>query len=114
MSLNLIFHFYFNLKNFRIMYLSKKHAFVPFILLCIIGILCLFFGQNPAKITDFPGINDGDTAWMLTATAFVFLMTPGLAFFLWRYGKQQKHNLYHVTKFRLHGCCYNYLGGSRF
>ena len=40
-----------------------------------------FFGQNPIKIPDVPGINDGDTAWMLTATAFVFLMTPGLAFF---------------------------------
>ena len=26
-------------------------------------------------------VNSGDTAWMLTATAFVLIMTPGLAFF---------------------------------
>ena len=63
------------------MYLTKKQAFVPFTLLCVIGIICLFFGQNPIKIPDVPGLNDVDTAWMLTATAFVFLMTPGLAFF---------------------------------
>ena len=29
----------------------------------------------------FADINSGDTAWMLTSTAFVFIMTPGLAFF---------------------------------
>ncbi len=28
-----------------------------------------------------PGINTGDTAWVLLSAAFVFLMTPGLAFF---------------------------------
>ena len=28
-----------------------------------------------------PAINSGDTAWMLTATALVLLMTPGLSFF---------------------------------
>ncbi len=31
--------------------------------------------------TSMPPINAGDTAWMLTATALVFLMTPGLSFF---------------------------------
>lgn len=30
---------------------------------------------------DFTNLNAGDTAWMLTATAMVLLMTPGLAFF---------------------------------
>ena len=30
---------------------------------------------------DDPNINTGDVAWMLTATALVLLMTPGLAFF---------------------------------
>lgn len=26
-------------------------------------------------------INDGDTAWMMTSTALVYLMTPGVGFF---------------------------------
>lgn len=30
---------------------------------------------------DFTNLNSGDTAWMLTATGLVLLMTPGLAFF---------------------------------
>ncbi len=29
----------------------------------------------------FASVNNGDTAWMLTSTAFVLIMTPGLAFF---------------------------------
>lgn len=36
---------------------------------------------------DTSGINRGDVAWMLTATALVFLMTPGLGFF---YGGMMK------------------------
>ena len=30
------------------------------------------------------GINAGDTALVLISAAMVMLMTPGLAFFLWR------------------------------
>ena len=30
---------------------------------------------------DYTNLEPGDTAWMLTATALVLLMTPGLAFF---------------------------------
>ena len=32
------------------------------------------------RVTPLP-INGADTAWLLTATALVLLMTPGLAFF---------------------------------
>lgn len=32
-------------------------------------------------VQDFAGIDSGDTAWMLTATGLVLLMTPGLALF---------------------------------
>src|SRR5262245_53814239 len=35
----------------------------------------------PAPAAAAPHIDTGDTAWMLTSTAFVLLMTPGLAFF---------------------------------
>lgn len=34
-----------------------------------------------APLPAFAAIDSGDTAWMLTATALVLLMTPGLAFF---------------------------------
>lgn len=36
---------------------------------------------SPAAPTDLKGLDTGDTAWMLTASALVLLMTPGLSFF---------------------------------
>ncbi|MDQ3813493.1 MAG: ammonia channel protein, partial [Armatimonadota bacterium] len=34
-----------------------------------------------APAPEAPKIDTGDTAWMLTSSAFVLLMTPALAFF---------------------------------
>lgn len=57
-----------------------KKALVPFILLIAVSVLALFIPAVPTTIvTD--GINSGDVAWMLAATALVLLMTPGLAYF---------------------------------
>ncbi len=57
-----------------------KKALVPFILLVAVSVLALFIPAVPGTIvTD--GINSGDVAWMLAATALVLLMTPGLAYF---------------------------------
>lgn len=39
------------------------------------------FQPNTSELTSNTPINPGDTAWMLTATALVLLMTPGLSFF---------------------------------
>ncbi len=53
---------------------------VPFIILMLLAILALFV---PA-FTEFNGdgkYNSADIAWIMVATALVFLMTPGLAFF---------------------------------
>lgn len=51
-------------------------------LLIVVGIVAsLFFPGTGFGGLDDPNINTGDTAWMLTATALVLLMTPGLAFF---------------------------------
>lgn len=49
-------------------------------LLIIVALLGVFI---PSGITeqDLTNIDSGDTAWMLTATGLVLLMTPGLAFF---------------------------------
>jgi ammonium transporter, Amt family len=49
-------------------------------LLIIASILAIIFPGNGNFLQD-PNINTGDTAWMLTATALVLLMTPGLGFF---------------------------------
>ncbi len=57
-----------------------KKAIVPFVLLLAVSVLALFYPAVPNTIVT-EGINSGDVAWMLTATALVLLMTPGLAFF---------------------------------
>src|SRR5580704_14493031 len=51
----------------------------PFLVLAIFSIVALF-------VPSLPNFDDGkynlaDIAWILVATALVFLMTPGLAFF---------------------------------
>ncbi len=53
---------------------------IPFILLVAIAVLGLFYPDLPAEIKGGP-LNPGDTAWLLTATGLVLLMTPGLSFF---------------------------------
>ena len=53
---------------------------IPFSILAIIAISCVFV---PSKIPIFnsASYNSADIVWLLVATALVFLMTPGLAFF---------------------------------
>lgn len=46
-----------------------------------LGLLPLFGCPAIALAAEGPGIDTGDTAWVLVSAAFVFLMTPGLAFF---------------------------------
>jgi Amt family ammonium transporter len=60
--------------------MTKKFATITFILLILISIISLFFPQLPEKFND-ENISAADTAWMLTSTALVLIMTPGLAFF---------------------------------
>ncbi len=55
--------------------------FIPLIFLLIVVVLALIFPSVEAVNVKNSQINSGDTAWMLTATALVLLMTPGLAFF---------------------------------
>ncbi len=64
------------------MSMSRKLALVPFLFLIIIVVLAFFNNSVPSlqQITH-EGINAGDTAWMLMASALVLIMTPGLAFF---------------------------------
>ncbi|HEX5170646.1 MAG TPA: ammonium transporter [Cyclobacteriaceae bacterium] len=57
-----------------------KKSIIFFAVLVGISLLAVFMPAVPATINT-EGIDSGDTAWMLAATALVLLMTPGLAFF---------------------------------
>ncbi len=54
--------------------------YLPLAVLLIIGVAGILFPAIPKQIIT-EGINSGDTAWMLMATALVLFMTPGLAYF---------------------------------
>lgn len=54
--------------------------YVPLTILLGIALLGVLKPAIPTQIVT-EGLNSGDIAWMLVATAFVLLMTPGLAYF---------------------------------
>ena len=58
----------------------QKPNYIPLLILLAVGLLATLLPALPTTIVT-GGINTGDTAWMLCATALVLLMTPGLAFF---------------------------------
>ncbi len=58
----------------------QKPNYLPLILLLGVSVLGILQPSVPTQIVT-EGINAGDTAWMLVATALVLLMTPGLAYF---------------------------------
>ncbi|MFT3904075.1 MAG: ammonium transporter [Niabella sp.] len=62
------------------MHMTKKLAIAPFLLLVLVTVLALVFGKT-GPIPQHEGLDSGDIAWMLTSSALVLLMTPGLAFF---------------------------------
>ncbi|MEO1628641.1 MAG: ammonium transporter [Bacteroidota bacterium] len=50
-----------------------------FIVLTLVVIICTFSASHYKELSS--AIDTGDTSWMLVASAFVLLMTPGLSFF---------------------------------
>lgn len=58
----------------------RSRWFFPFMLLIAISLLGAFFPNTKPAVSGGPLVA-GDVAWMLTATALVLLMTPGLSFF---------------------------------
>ncbi|MFT4204700.1 MAG: ammonium transporter [Chitinophagaceae bacterium] len=58
----------------------NARKFIPFALLIAIT-LCAFFVHNAPDYSGPKTYNAADTAWILVASALVFIMTPGLAFF---------------------------------
>ncbi|WP_262246929.1 ammonium transporter [Parapedobacter soli] len=59
--------------------METKKSILPFIALLAVVVLAFFFPSLPddAEVA----IDGSDVAWMLTSTALVLIMTPGLAFF---------------------------------
>jgi ammonium transporter, Amt family len=52
----------------------------PFLMLSLVAIAGLY-APTASNFNDEGKYNSADIAWILVATALVFLMTPGLAFF---------------------------------
>lgn len=63
------------------MSMSRKLALVPFLILLLILVYCLWPHHPKLQTISVSTISWADTAWMLSATALVLIMTPGLAFF---------------------------------
>ena len=59
----------------------KRATAIPFILLVVLAFAALFAPGSKTTVPTGGPINSGDVAWMLTASALVLLMTPGLSFF---------------------------------
>jgi ammonium transporter, Amt family len=57
-----------------------KKPFIYLFLLILISVLAVIFPSVPKEIVT-EGLDSGDVAWMMAATALVLLMTPGLAYF---------------------------------
>ena len=53
---------------------------VPFLILVVLALAAVFMPEAPLAKPGGP-VDSGDTAWLLTATCLVLLMTPGLSFF---------------------------------
>jgi ammonium transporter, Amt family len=66
--------------NPTLLNMKEKLSILPFTILVLVSILGLTFSGTPA-MPSTEGINTGDVAWMLAASALVLLMTPGLALF---------------------------------
>ena len=58
----------------------RQFSALPFILIGAVSLAGVFVHPAAQAVTGGP-VNSGDTAWMLTATGLVLLMTPGLSFF---------------------------------
>lgn len=62
----------------------KKRWLISFIIICLVAVAGLFWenkNQLQAHFLSAEAINYADVAWLLTASSFVLLMTPGLSFF---------------------------------
>ena len=57
-----------------------NRTWMPFAILTVLAVWALTVSEAPPILAGGP-VNVGDTAWLLTATGLVLLMTPGLSYF---------------------------------
>lgn len=67
--------------NCQIMSKATVKQITPFVVLALVAVIALFIPSVPDFVDGEGKYNPADIAWILVATALVFLMTPGLAFF---------------------------------
>src|SRR4051812_19986852 len=60
---------------------AKLKQIAPFLVLLLVAVFALFVPVSPLFDDKGKAYNAADIAWIIVATALVFLMTPGLAFF---------------------------------
>jgi len=61
--------------------MNSKKSIIPFVFLLLVVLLALIFPSVPLNGVEKVTYDSADVAWMLTSTALVLIMTPGLAFF---------------------------------
>lgn len=62
--------------------IMRKRWIILFVALAALSLLGLVYSDKEGVFTDTdPNLNFADVAWMITATIFVLMMTPGLSFF---------------------------------
>src|SRR5450759_4727518 len=59
----------------------KRTTPIPLLILVALAVLALVTPKHAPTVAAGEALNGGDIAWMLTASALVLLMTPGLSFF---------------------------------
>ena len=75
---------------------------VNFIVLTVLVAISFIYGIVATPGSDWPEVietHPGDVAWMVVASAFVLLMTPGLAFFYGGMVDRKKRDLHHAPEF---------------
>jgi len=61
--------------------MASRPVIFPVLVMFLIVVLIIVFSGNVSPVNHLTEINGADTAWMLTSSALVLVMTPGLAFF---------------------------------
>lgn len=59
----------------------SRGVILPIAIMLVLVALILAFSGSMTPANDVTALNGADTAWMLTSSALVLVMTPGLAFF---------------------------------
>ena len=81
-------------------------------LMVIISLIGVFTPETAGVWEPDEKMNTANVAWMITATIFVLMMTPGLPFFM-EVWLEEKRNFYYSSEFYCNGYYQRYLGGIR-